>query len=38
MGYQKKAGQLEALGFDRDKIMDEYGQRLPKWKGVLDWQ
>ena len=35
MGYQKKVGQLEALGFDRDKIMAEYGKEQAQWKAEL---
>lgn len=32
MGYQKKVGKLEALGFDRDKIMAEYGKNKHRGK------
>ncbi len=35
MGYQKKVGKLEALGFDRDKIMAEYGKEQASWKAEI---
>ncbi len=35
MGYQKEVGKLEALGFDRDKIMAEYGKEQASWKAEI---
>lgn len=33
-GFQKTIAELEAVGFDRDKIMAGYNEKISKWKEV----
>ena len=36
MGYQERIGKLEALGFNRDRIMEEYNRIYDSWKSELN--
>ena len=36
MGYQERIGKLEALGFNRDRIMEEYNRIHDSWKSELN--